>query len=387
MPPLSQANGTVAPSHVEPSVEGWRDRFDRTSSFTLGAEEELLIIERDGPELAPVVDEMLTGLTSDGRFASELHASQIEIITPVCESVRDIAGHLTESRQEIVEHLDERYRLIAAGTHPAAGEECEITAGARYRRIARDYMWVATHAVPCGMHVHVAVSGADRALAVYNALRTYLPALTALGANSPYLDGRDTGLASIRAKLNESYPRSGIPPMLPDWHSLMEFERWGRRGGAFEDWTHFWWDLRLSMAHGTIEVRVPDAQTRVADAAALVAVVQSLALDLSDTWNDDGELPAFDSWRIRENSWLAQRHGAAGHQIDLATGEPVPTALYLTNLLRRLEPAAERLGCSNELAQAYELLHENGSVRQRRVGAERGVVGMVDWLAARTLAE
>jgi carboxylate-amine ligase len=125
------------------------------------------------------------------------------------------------------------------------------------------------------LHVHVAVPGADRALAVYNALRSYLPMLWALGANSPFVGGKDSGLCSIRPKLNEAFPRAGVPPRFATWEELLSFEAWGRSGGLFPDHTHFWWDLRPHLEHGTLELRATDAQTRVEDAAAIAALYQA----------------------------------------------------------------------------------------------------------------
>ena len=123
--------------------------------------------------------------------------------------------------------------------------------------------------------MHVAVPGADRALAVYNALRSYLPMLWALGANSPFVGGKDSGLCSIRPKLNEAFPRAGVPPRFATWEELLSFEAWGRSGGLFPDHTHFWWDLRPHLEHGTLELRATDAHTRVEDAAAIAALYQA----------------------------------------------------------------------------------------------------------------
>ncbi|MCW2974042.1 MAG: glutamate--cysteine ligase [Thermoleophilia bacterium] len=371
---------------VDATVDAWRSRFDEASQFTVGVEEELIIVDARTGEPAPIADTLLPQLDGDPRFSRELHACQVEVISPVCETVADVRRELLDARALLVAELGSTNRLVAAGTHPTIGEVCDITDQGRYHAIAAQYAWVATHSVPCGMHVHVAVPGADRALAVYNALRSYLPLLTALGANSPFLHGRDTGMSSIRAKLNESYPRSGVPPELPDWRALIDFERWGRRGGAFDDWTHFWWDLRLSIRHGTIEVRVPDAQTRVGDAVALTAVVQALVHDLATAWDRDGSLPVHDSWRIRENAWLAQRLGVVGYQIDLDTGEPITTFECLQRLLRGIAPSAAELGCIDELQRAAHLATSNGADHQRAIVRERGFDALIGWLADATAA-
>ena len=152
----------------------------------------------------------------------------------------------------------------------------------------------------CGLHIHVAVAGGDRALAVHNALRSYLPELAALSANSPYRGGRHTGIASTRLQLNRSLVRHGVPPVFESWDAYAAFVEWGFTGGSIPDPSYHWWDLRLHPGFGTIEIRVCDTQTEIADTVALVALAQALVAWLEARY-DAG--PAYESAYCRKR-WL-----------------------------------------------------------------------------------
>lgn len=367
------------------TVEAARAAFDgHADSFTVGVEEELLLVEPVGFELAPVVDEVLDLLERDDRFARELRPSQIETVTPVCATAADACRELTAARRTLVDALAGRYRLLACGTHPFSTSWGEITDGERYRAIADEYTWAAQRSLACGLHVHVAVAGADRALAVYNALRSYLPELAALGANSAYIEGRDTGMSSIRPKLNEAFPRSGVPPVFDTWEDLVAFNDWGRAGGLFPDPSHFWWELRPHVVHGTLEIRVADTQTRVGDAAAIVALIQALAAQLADRYDRGEALPVHDTYRITENAWRAHRYGVRGWLVDLDTGEPAPTRERIARLVVEIEPYAARFDSADELNDVRALLAGNGSDRQRYVLEREGMTGLARWLTDAT---
>jgi carboxylate-amine ligase len=376
-----------APVWREPQVvtaEECRARFDGASEFTMGVEDELMLVDPATFALAPAVDLALARVAGDNRFTRELRTTQLEIVTPVCSSAAEACEQLSEARRSLTAALRGDVRLVAAGTHPFATEWGAITQGERYRAIADEYTWAARRSLACGLHVHVAVPGADRALAVYNALRSYLPELAALATNSPYLEGQDSGLCSIRPKLNEAFPRAGIPPHFASWEELVGFIDWGRSGGLFPDGSHFWWDLRPHLSHGTLELRAGDSQTRVEDASAIAAVFQTLVLTLARRYTEHGNLPVHDTYRINENAWRAYRYGVSGWLVDLDTGEPQPTRDRLSRLFDELEPAAGELDASTQLEQARTLLAGNGADRQRYVAQRVGMKGLVRWLAEST---
>jgi glutamate---cysteine ligase / carboxylate-amine ligase len=237
----------------------------------------------------------------------------------------------------------------------------------------------------CALQVHVAVPGAGRALAVYNAARSYLPALAALAANAPFYEGHDTGLASIRAKIGELLPRQGVPPSFESWEEYAAALGWGARTGAFPGASSWWYELRLHPRFGTLELRVPDAQIKVADAAAIVAVAQALMVWLAER-HDGGDLrPPIEAWRIEQNRWWACRDGVDGNLADLDTGEMRPTRERLRELLDMLEPVAGRLGASEGLTRARELVECNGAIAQRRQAARAGISSLPGWLASKFL--
>jgi carboxylate-amine ligase len=358
--------------------------FEHTLSFTIGVEEELMLVEPQGLDLAPVIDEVLPLVENDARFARELRAAQIEIITPVCLTASDACRELGHAREHLIERLAGRYRLLGCGTHPFSTRHGEISGADRYRQIADEYTWAAKRSLVCGLHVHVAVPGADRALAVYNGLRSYLPELAALGANSAFVEGHDTGMASVRPKFNDVYPRSGIPPALRTWDDLVRFVRWGRSGGLFPDESHFWWEMRPHPVHGTIEIRVADTQTALDDATSIVAVIQALVAMLSDRFDAGEPLPIHETHWITENAWRAHRYGVRGWLVDLDSGARVQTRERITRLLDELEPYADRFDASQQLNGARTLLAGNGADRQRYVREREGIDGLTLWLVEAT---
>ncbi len=361
-----------------------RARFDLTGSMTIGVEEELMLLDPETLLLAPEIERVLAAVDGDKRFTRELRCAQLEIVTAPFASVAECASQLVAARRALVERLRGEIRIAAAGTHPVSTDWGAISDAERYRTLSEEYTWAARRSLPCGFHVHVAVGGADRTLAVYNALRSYLPEIGALAANSPFFEGEETGLCSIRPKLVDALPRSGTPPRFRSWEELAELVAWGRRGGLFPDTTHFWWDLRLHPGYGTLELRVADAQTRPADAAAVAALFQCLAASLAERWDAGERLPVHRTHRIRENAWRALRYGVRGFFVDLDTGEAVPVRERIAGLLDGLLPVARRLGCDAELVAAGSLLVGNGADRQRYVAEREGLDGLLRWLVTET---
>jgi carboxylate-amine ligase len=368
------------------TVAGCRAAFDRTSPYTIGVEEELMLLDPTTLDLTPAGQPILEALGDSERFAPELRESQLEIVSPVCTSATEASAELASARRRLVGASRELARIAAAGTHPFSSDWGAITASDRYRNIEDEYSWAARRSMVCGLHVHIAIGDADRALAVFNSMRSFLPEIAALAANSPFFEGVDTGLCSIRPKLNQALPRTGVPPAFPSWEAFVEFVNWGRIGGLFPDSTFLWWDLRLHPMYGTIELRAADSQTRVEDAGAIAALVQALAGWLGDRFDRDESLPVHDTHRIAENSWRALRYGIRGQLVDLDTGRPEPARQRIAALLDRLEAAGRAVGCADQFASARALLAGNGADRQRYVADREGMLGLAEWLALETEA-
>jgi carboxylate-amine ligase len=352
-----------------------RDAFDAPAPLTVGLEEELMLLDGETLDLLPRASDVLAVVGDDARFKPELPAAQMEIVTPPFPSAARAVEFLGRARRDLSAAAAGVGRLCAAGVHPFAAALGVLNRGERYDLTAAEYGRIAQRQLVCAFQVHVAVGGASRSLAVYNALRSWLPELTALAANAPFHEGVDTGLASIRPKISEMLPRQGVPPAFPSWEAFAEALAWGRAAGSVPEPRRWWWELRPHVAYGTLEMRVPDSQARLVDAWAVAAVVRSLTAWLAAR-HDGGDLPApVASWRIEENRWWALRDGVEGSLADLDTGEQVSTRERLLELLETLEPFGER---DAGLAHARSLVECNGAMRQRAAGTPQAAAA---WLA------
>lgn len=369
------------PAPAPPTAAALRAAFAPPGPVTVGLEEELMLLDPETLDLAPRAVEALRTLGDDERFKLELPAAQLEIVTGAHPRVGDAARELLAARRALVQGLSGSLRVAGAGVHPFAAGLGVLNRGPRYEAILEEYASVARRQLVFGLHVHVAVRGPERALAVYNALRGFLPELAALAGNAPFYEGRDSGLASVRPPLSGLLPRQGVPPALPDWQAYAAALRWGAASGRFPDPRQWWWELRLHPVYGTLEVRVPDTQSTVADTAAVAAVVHALASWLAARHDAGEALPVAPDWRIAENRWSALRHGVEADLADLDTGEPRPARERLGALLDALEGEAAARDCAAELADARGLVRANGAARQRALAAEHGVHGLVARLA------
>jgi carboxylate-amine ligase len=264
-----------------------------------------------------------------------------------------------------------------AAVHPWAASLGVLNEGGRYDAIATEYGSMARRQLVASLQVHVAVGGAERSLAVYNALRCYLPELTALAANGPFYEGIDTGLATVRPGICVLLPRQGVPPALTSWEEFAGALRW------LPDASRWWWELRPHPLYGTLELRVPDAQTTLGEAAGLISFVQALVASLAERHDAGDPLPGAPTWRINENRWSALRHGVEGNLVDLASGRRVATRERLAALADEVEPVARRLGSSELLSQTRASIARNGAIRQREAATDAGIRGLPAWLADR----
>jgi carboxylate-amine ligase len=350
--------------------ESLRARFEAPAPMTLGVEEELMLLDPRTLDLTPRAAEALAALGGDPRFKLELPAAQLEIVLPPVANAGSAARGLAAARARLRDVLGGELRLAGAGLHPFAAPLGVLNDGARYARIVAEYGDVARAQLVFALQVHVCVRGADRALAVHNALRGELPLIAALAANAPLHAGRDTGMASARPPICSLLPRQGVPPVLPSW------EAYARALARLEDPGQWWWEVRPHPVHGTLEVRVPDTQATVAEAASIVAVVHALVAWLAERFDAGEPLPAPPRFEVEEDRWLAARHGAAG-----------PLRPRIVALLDALEPVAERLACVAELEGARAMVDAGGARRLReafaRGGGRAAVEQLVDLYASR----
>jgi glutamate---cysteine ligase / carboxylate-amine ligase len=352
------------------TAELLRERFEAAGPLTVGLEEEVLLLDPETHDLTPRAPDVLERLADPARFKPELPAAQLEIVTAPHADVSGALAELAAGRSRLVDAAAGIARPAATGLHPFTSPEGELQQLDDYEHTRAEYARVARLQLVSALQVHVAVGGADRSLAVYNALRSFLPELAALAANAPYIGGEDSGMATARLKINELLPRQGVPPAIPSWEEFAEALRWGAAAGNVHTPRTWWWELRPHPMHGTLEVRVPDAQSTIEDAAAVAGAVVALVRWLAARFDSGEELAVAPTWRIEENRWSAARHGTDGTMADLATGEREPTRARIGRLL-------ETIG----MDAAGPLLERGGYARQRAIAAERGLPGLAQWLA------
>jgi glutamate---cysteine ligase / carboxylate-amine ligase len=366
--------------------------FGRSAPFSLGVEEEFQLLSPESYELVSRYDEVAEAAGPDERIKPELMQSVLEAATGITGSVGEAVEEARGLRAHLRDAAAARNTLIAsAGTHPfSRWEHQEVTDEPRYTGLMEKMQWVAERELIFGLHVHVGLQSAAQAIAVANGLRTWLPELLALSANSPFWQARSTGLASTRTKVFETFPRSGLPPAFGSFEEFELIVDRGVRTNSFRDYTYIWWDLRPHPRLGTIEVRICDAQTRLESVAGIVALIQGLAATLADRFERDGggALPIQPAPLIAENKWRAVRYGLDGELIDLEHDTERPARDAVAALLELAGPAAERLGCRSELGEVEAIVRRGtGADEQRRVHAEDGgLLAVARWLAAQTVA-
>jgi carboxylate-amine ligase len=364
--------------------------FGAGDPYTLGVEEEYMLLDGETLDLVQHVETVLAataGHELEARVAPELMQSVLEIATPVCHTPAEVEGELRKLRGYVTGLASEQgMRVGSAGTHPfSLFERQRITARDRYRHLVDQLQYIARRELIFGLHIHVAVDDAEKAVKVVNGLLAHLSSLLALSANSPFWRGELTGLASSRQMVFAAFPRSGPPPRFRDYADYAEVVGQLEKTGCIADYTHIWWDIRLHPRFGTVEIRICDAVTRVEDAVALAAFCQALVKLYSEHYAVGAEIPSYHRILTTENKWLAARYGLEAPVMDLATGRRnrMPVAQLIRRTLKEIEPHARELGSDRELEGINEILAKgNGSDRQRRIwNANRDLVEVVRELA------
>jgi carboxylate-amine ligase len=346
-----------------------RERFESSTDFTIGLEEEFAILDPATLELEHRFEDVYAACQRDEALADsaagELIASEIEIRSGRAESFAEAVARQRERRRRLFE-LTEGMGLAlgAMGTHPWADYlDQRIIDTLHYKRLQHELGWVAQRNNTWSTHVHMGVRGADRAIAVCDWMRELLPLLLAVSANSPFLDRRDTGLHTVRTEIfTRTFPRCGIPSAFGDWDRYAEFVGMLERTGTIVESTQLWWSVRPHHYFGTVEVRICDAQTRGDEsfglAGLIAACIAQTALDYDERGYEGAGAPLADR-EIEENLWRAIRHGMSGQTIDFRREEVVEARAALEAVLAWTEPARSQLGIEVELPE------RNGAQRAR----------------------
>jgi carboxylate-amine ligase len=335
--------------------------------------------------LAPWVDSILPTLAPHlaSHVDAETHGSALELRTGVHDGVPAALGELAALRSELRNELADRgLRAAAAGMHPTTvWQETRISGGERYQLLYASLRELARREPTFALHVHVAVPDPEDALRAMNGLRAHLPLLLALSANSPFWQGRETGLASTRTPMFGAFPRVGLPRAFADYDDYVESIDLLLRCGAFPEPTFLWWDVRLQPRWGTVEVRIMDAQITIEDSAGLVALVQSL-VHMAASERAVAPASPGNAELLAENRFLAARDGMQAHFLDPGLEGQISAHEVLSNTLDACVEHAQQLGCRDELEGARELSRRPGAERQREHAREAaGLGGLVAALA------
>ena len=338
----------------------------RGPAYTLGIEEELMIVDGETLDLVNAIESLLDD-APQGAIKPELMESVLEIATEPAPHTAAAGAELRGLRAEVTRRATGRgLRIGSAGTHPfALWEDQRIVARPRYRDLISALRWVARQELIFGMHVHVGIDDPDKAIHVANGMRIHLAVLLALSANSPFWRADATGLQSARTPVFRAFPRVGVPPAYRGWEDYQRQVEFMVSSGVMEDYTYLWYDVRPHPKLGTVETRVCDSQTRVEHTLALAALIQAMVRELGEHHDAGRRLSDYPWQMLDENKWLAARHGLDGELVDLPKAQRVPARTLARRLLDRLREHAQDLGSAAELEGIEDILSRgNGASRQ-----------------------
>ena len=343
------------------------DAYEGGTDFTVAVEEEFAILDPESLELTNRFEEVQAagkGTPLEEHLVGELIASEVEVRTGRCETFTDAAARMAERRSQLHDLVQPlNLALGPTGTHPwSRWQDQRIIDTPHYRRNDEILRYVVWRNNTFGLHVHVGIRGADRAVAVCNMLRNFLPEVLALSASSPFVEDVNSGLHSARTQIfTRMFPRCGIPDAYEGWAGFEEYVRFLYDTKSIDEHTQLWWSVRPHLAYPTVEIRICDAQPDLAESQALAALIYSLTARLARA-HDEGEPVALLPRRlIEENLWRAIRSGLSGELIDLTTGDVRPAREHLERLVEWVLPVAEELGTASLLA----IPAANAAERQR----------------------
>src|SRR6266536_3160021 len=329
------------------------EAYENGKDFTVAVEEEFAILDPETLELANRFEE-LQAAAQGGPLADhlvgELIASEIAVRTGRCDSFADAAAKMGERRSQLYElALSLGAGLASTGTHPwSRWQDQRIIDTPHYRRNDEILRYVVWRNNTFGLHVHVGIEGADRAVAVCNLLRNYLPELLALSASSPFVEGVDSGLYSARTEIfTRMFPRCGVPDAYDGWAGFERYVRFLYDTGSIDEHTQMWWSVRPHLAFPTVEIRICDAEPDLAAAQSLAALCYALTVRIATALDEGEPLPDYPHRLIEENFWRAIRYGLSGELIDLESGEVRPARAHLERLVEWVLPAAEQVDAAS----------------------------------------
>jgi glutamate---cysteine ligase / carboxylate-amine ligase len=333
-----------------------REAFDAGTDFTAAVEEEFALVDPDTLDLVSRFEEVQAaaqGTALQEHLVGELIASEVEVRTGRQPSFSEVPAAMAKRREQLRALVEPLGVLLGAtGTHPWADwKEQRIIDTPHYQRNDQLLRYVVWRNNSFGLHVHVGIRGADRAIAVHDGLRSLLPDLLALSASSPFVEGLDSGLHSARTQIfTRFFPRCGVPDAYGDWGTYERYVRFLYETGSVTEHTQLWWSVRPHLAFPTVEIRICDGQPELAEAQALAAFAVSLAARVARAHDEGERLPDVPHRLIEENTWRAIRWGLSGELIDFERGESVSARVRLERLLEWVAPVADEIGAAPFLA-------------------------------------
>ena len=340
----------------EEQIRSAREAYENGTDFTLAVEEEFAVLDPETLSLANRFEELQAaaqGTPLEEHLVGELIASEVEVRTGRCLSFAEAAAKVGERRAQLDELAGGlAVALGAVGTHPwSPWQEQRIIDTPHYRRNDELLRYVVWRNNTFGLHVHVGIRGADRAIAVCNALRNYLPELLAVSASSSMVEAVCTYLHSARTEIfTRMFPRCGVPDAYDGWRGFEDYVRFLYATGSITEHTQMWWSVRTHLAFPTVEIRICDAQPDLEESRSLAALCYSLTARIARALDEGEPLPDYPHRLIEENFWRAIRYGLSGELIDLTTGDVRPARAHLERLLEWVAPVAEELGAAQYLA-------------------------------------
>ena len=327
-----------------------RARFESATDFTVAVEEEFAILDPASLDLTNRFEDVQAaarGTALEEHLVGELIASEVEIRTGRQESFADVPAALGERRAQLRSLVEPMGLLLGAtGTHPWADwKNQRIIDTPHYRRNDELLRYVVWRNNTFGLHVHVGIRGADRAVRVFSKLRNLLPELLALSVSSPFVEGVNSGLHSARTEIfTRMFPRCGIPDPFGSWQEWEDYVRFLYETGSITEHTQVWWSVRPHLAFPTVEIRICDGQPTLEEAQGLAAFLYAVTCRIARALDEGEPLPDHPHRLLEENFWRAIRYGLSGELIDLAAAEALPARARLEQLADWLAPVADELG-------------------------------------------
>lgn len=360
--------------------------------FTLGVEEEYLLVDLTSRDLAHAPDAMMAACVEalPERVSPEFLQCQIEVGTPVCADVAEARAQLANLRRNIRDiAADYGLAPVAASCHPFANwQDQSFTQKDRYKALERDLAGVVRRMLICGMHVHIGLPDNATRIDLMNQFSYFLPHVLALSCSSPFWQGRDTGLGSYRLTVFDNLPRTGLPPRFDGWGQYERSVEIIISSGLIEDSSKIWWDLRPSANFPTLETRICDVSPRIDDAIAIAALIQCLTRMLWRLRRSNQRWRLYDNFLIDENRWRAQRYGVSEGLIDFGESTVKPFNVLLDELFDTIAQDAEALGCTDAVLHLKQITNTGTSAdRQRAVFTQAIAEGAEKPEALRTVVD